>query len=271
MNDLVKINADGQPMASSRDIAEHFEKRHDHVLRDIDTLKKDVPNFGGMFSEVEIPDGYGRPQRAYLMNRDGFALLAMGFTGKAALEWKIKYIEAFNAMEQTIKSGKLPKSRTDPAVSAKRVQVMELNARSRVAAQMLKLWTDAGVAPQYQAVAMQGYYPNLCLPREALAEQTPALLDATTIAADLGISSKSGAPHAQAVTAIIKKLGKLAADEYAMTPYSRNGHDGTSIQYSAAVERKVAHWLEDNNYPNAISDGIKNYSVRYRIAKKEDN
>ena len=41
----------------------------------------------------------------YLMNRDGFSLLAMGFTGKEAVEWKLKYIEAFNAMEQQLPAG----------------------------------------------------------------------------------------------------------------------------------------------------------------------
>jgi Rha family phage regulatory protein len=107
MKDLITINQNGQPVASSRDIAEHFEKNHNHVLRDIDTLKKDVSNFGQMFFDVEIPDSYGRPQRAYLMNRDGFSLLVMGFTGKSALEWKLKYIDAFNRMEAQIKNPQL--------------------------------------------------------------------------------------------------------------------------------------------------------------------
>lgn len=105
MKDLLTIS-NGQPTASSRDIAEHFGKRHDHVLRDIEALGKDLPNFGEMFFDAEIPDSYGRPQRAYLMNRDGFTLLAMGFTGKEALEWKVKYINAFNAMEQELRNPK---------------------------------------------------------------------------------------------------------------------------------------------------------------------
>lgn len=107
MKDLITIDNHGQPVASSRDIAEHFEKNHNHVLRDIDALKEDVSNFGQMFFSIEIPDSYGRPQRAYLMNRDGFSLLVMGFTGKSALEWKLKYIDAFNRMEAQIKSPKL--------------------------------------------------------------------------------------------------------------------------------------------------------------------
>lgn len=102
MTDIILSTRNGDPVASSRQIAESFEKRHDHVMRDIDTIKKDVPNFGEMFFETEAPDSYGRPQRTYLMNRDGFTLLAMGFTGKAALEWKLKYIAAFNAMEKQL-------------------------------------------------------------------------------------------------------------------------------------------------------------------------
>ncbi len=120
MKDLITINQNGQPVASSRDIAEHFEKNHNHVLRDIDTLKKDVSNFGQMFFESEIPDSYGRPQRAYLMNRDGFSLLVMGFTGKSALEWKLKYIEAFNRMEAQIKS---PQPMTTAQMFAMQAQV----------------------------------------------------------------------------------------------------------------------------------------------------
>lgn len=102
MSDIILSMQSGEPVASSRQIAENFEKNHNHVLRDIDSLKKDVSNFGQMFFETTAPDSYGREQRTYLMNRDGFTLLAMGFTGKAALEWKLKYIAAFNEMEKKL-------------------------------------------------------------------------------------------------------------------------------------------------------------------------
>lgn len=56
-----------------------------------------------MFFKTE----YTHPQNhqkytMYLMNRDGFSLLAMGFTGKEAVQWKLKYIEAFNQMEKQL-------------------------------------------------------------------------------------------------------------------------------------------------------------------------
>lgn len=96
--DLVKIEND-RMITTSRIVADTFNKRHDHVLRDIDNIKKDVFNFGEMFFETEAPDSYGRQQRIYEMTRDGFTLLTMGFTGSEALQWKVKYLEAFNTME----------------------------------------------------------------------------------------------------------------------------------------------------------------------------
>lgn len=105
--DIILQSKNGQAVVSSRDVAEKFNKRHDHILRDVDSFKKDVPNFGEMFFETEEPDKYGRMQRCFDMNRDGFSLLAMGFTGKKALEWKLKYIEAFNKMEEILKSSNL--------------------------------------------------------------------------------------------------------------------------------------------------------------------
>lgn len=102
MNDIILSTQNGEPVVSSRQIAENFDKNHRDVLRAVDNLKEDVRNFAQMFFETTVPDSYGREQRAYLMNRDGFTLLAMGFTGKAALEWKLKYIAAFNEMEKKL-------------------------------------------------------------------------------------------------------------------------------------------------------------------------
>lgn len=102
MNDLV-IMKDQQAVTTSLQVAEVFGKRHDNILRDIENLKKDILNFEEMFSESTEPDSYGRDRKVIYMNRDGFTLLAMGFTGKKALEFKIRYIEAFNRMESQIK------------------------------------------------------------------------------------------------------------------------------------------------------------------------
>ncbi len=105
MNDLV-IMKDQQAVTTSLQVAEVFGKNHRDVLRTIDDLK-DVRNFTQMFSDGIEPDSYGRDRRIYYMNRDGFTLLAMGFTGKKALDFKLKYIEAFNNMEKAIKEERI--------------------------------------------------------------------------------------------------------------------------------------------------------------------
>ena len=99
--ELVEVR-NQQIVTDSRKVAEVFEKEHRTVLRSIDNMKKDVRNFVQMFKETEAPDSYGRMQRIYYLNRDGLSLLAMGFTGKKALKWKIEYIEAFNEMEKAL-------------------------------------------------------------------------------------------------------------------------------------------------------------------------
>ena len=93
---------DGHATTTSTALAQFFGKRHDHVLRDIARLiaeappEFNAPNFGA----GEYADTNNQKRPMYTITRDGFVLLAMGFTGKAALAWKIKYIEAFNKLEQ---------------------------------------------------------------------------------------------------------------------------------------------------------------------------
>lgn len=104
MTNLV-IMKDQQAVTSSLQVAETFNKNHRDVLAAIDNLKEGVAeNYADLFYE----DNYIHPQnkqsyRQVIMNRDGFTLLAMGFTGQKALKFKLKYIEAFNQMENHIK------------------------------------------------------------------------------------------------------------------------------------------------------------------------
>lgn len=98
---------DGHPVVSSLQVAEHFEKRHDNVLRIVQGLADEISNalkIEGVagrsnFRPTEYLDAKGEKRPAYNLTRDGFTLLAMGFTGRKALAWKLRYIEAFNAME----------------------------------------------------------------------------------------------------------------------------------------------------------------------------
>lgn len=110
MNTLMKtivVAKHGQAVANSRDVADYFGKRHDHVLRDIDILLAAIagsPDLGSLFSEREDYHEAARKMvRSFDMTRDGFTLLAMGFTGKKALRFKLDYIAQYNEMEETLK------------------------------------------------------------------------------------------------------------------------------------------------------------------------
>lgn len=128
-NDLVTVNENRQPVTTSVKIAEVFGREHKNVIRAINNIIGDLRNLEDSGRHNFAPssacdsnrlnfelvndvnfylDSYidvkGEKRKQYIITRDGFTLLAMGFTGKKALEFKIQYIAAFNAMEQALKS-----------------------------------------------------------------------------------------------------------------------------------------------------------------------
>lgn len=107
MNELIKImEKDGQLVVSSRQVAENFEKQHKDVLESICKLisQMSTAENSALFIKSDYIASNGKRNPEYLMTRDGFSLLVMGFTGNKALEWKLKYIEAFNHMEAELNS-----------------------------------------------------------------------------------------------------------------------------------------------------------------------
>ena len=108
---------DGRPAVTSREVSRYFNKRHDAVLRDIAAITSNCPksfsahNFVG----ASYLDEQAKNRPMYIIYRDGFMLLVMGYTGKKALAIKLAYIEAFNAMEEELARKNrpaLPKSRS---------------------------------------------------------------------------------------------------------------------------------------------------------------
>ena len=109
---------DGRATCSSLDIAEKFGKAHKDVLRSIDRVRDEVgAEFDQRnFAPMSYHDKSGREYRAYSMTRDGFSLVAMGFTGADASRWKVRYIDAFNAMEAQI-AARQDNSATDALIA----------------------------------------------------------------------------------------------------------------------------------------------------------
>lgn len=106
MNEIIINNDNGTLTVSSLQVAEDFEKEHRNVIQSIAKLIAEIQpaeNSARYFLSSSYVDAKGENRKCYNLTRDGFSLLVMGFTGKKALEWKLKYIEAFNLMEQKIR------------------------------------------------------------------------------------------------------------------------------------------------------------------------
>lgn len=107
-NELVFKGQNDQVLTNSILVAEKFGKEPNDVVRAIDNLLQNADNecdakvrdmFVEYTEDVPQPNGGVKSARRFIMNRDGFTLLAMGFTGKKALKFKLEYIAAFNSME----------------------------------------------------------------------------------------------------------------------------------------------------------------------------
>lgn len=105
MNEIVYRGESNQPLTNSKLVAEVFGKNHKDVMKAIRNLTEGSAQNCAvleMFSESTYLNEQNKEQPMFIMNQDGFTLLAMGFNGKKAMEFKLKYIEAFNAMKRQI-------------------------------------------------------------------------------------------------------------------------------------------------------------------------
>ena len=223
MDKLVKVT-DGQIVVESRKIAEHFGKEHKNVMQSVREILAAEKSATKFYLETTY-ENRGKEYPEYLMNRDGFSLLVMGFTGKKALEWKIKYIQAFNAMEEELrnqsKTNALPKERSE--FKEQELKARMLNARVRESNQYLKIAAQIDI-PEYRyilqaksAEALNGGVP--VLPLQEVERKT---YSATEIGAMFGVSAN--------------KIGKLANQHNLKTPeygklfYSKSEHSVKEVE-----------------------------------------
>ena len=141
-------------------------------------------------------------------------------------------------------SYKMPKKSRDKKEKLPSVNQMVKNIKGAL--------HDAGVDSKYIAAEVVRIYSDNGYPvKVPLISEIPNLWDCTSIAKELGIMSNSGRPHDKAVSGIIQQLD-LFQDEVVRTAFSRNGHDGITVQYKDSVLQKIKEWLEENGYPSMI-------------------
>lgn len=254
MNELVRID-NQQVVTDSRSVAEHFGKRHNDVTEVIRKLLATGKSVTKMFHPSEF-EYRGQTFPMYFMNRDGFSLLVMGFTGKAALEWKLKYIDAFNAMEKAIKTPQLtpnPHYRTRMIGTAVRDIGKTAEALEKVfgCRHGMALVTASSMVGEAYGIDTKAIAPLIP------AEDSPCTMTVANIAEALGFFyKKSGNPDSQKVNRLLQSCGlqdkprdvsgaNLKKTSWKLTEegraygeshaFHRNGHSGYEIIWNADV------------------------------------
>lgn len=250
MDNLVTVYSH-QLVTDSRQVAEHFGKRHDHVMRDINSLVKGLPKNGDtqrMFFKASYTNEQNmQTYPMYYMNRDGFSLLVMGFTGAKALEWKLKFLEAFNAMEKAIKT---PQITPNPHYRTRMIKTAVKDAADTAA----MIADTFGVKkPMAMTAAMQmvgkAYGVDMTPLKQFIpSESNPSTLTPTMIAKELGILNSKGNPSPQRVNSLLKEIGLQesvgghwhATEEgkklsEAMPYTASSGHSGYQLLWSPKV------------------------------------
>lgn len=147
MKDLVFKGESNQVLTNSLLVSDKFGKNHKHVLESIRELVRGCAEKSAdpMFAEsTYINTQNGQEYPMFVMNRDGFTLLAMGFTGEKALQFKLEYINAFNKMEETIKNGgfNVPKSFREALLLAAEQQEVIENQQKQIEEKNAKIEAD---------------------------------------------------------------------------------------------------------------------------------
>ena len=259
----------------SREVAEMVGKEHKNLMRDVRSYVKELgdikkyisemsaPNFGegnelkieavDFFRETTYKDAKGQERPCYDITKKGCEFIAHKLTGIKGTEFTARYINRFHDMEDIIRE-EIPKKQDKP----KKEKLPSVNMMVKNIKEALH---DAGVDSKYIAAEVVRIYSDSGYPVNApLISDTPKLWDCTTIAKELGIFSETGRPHDKAVSAIIQQLD-LFKDEIVRTAYSRNGHDGVTMQYKESVFQKVKEWLQENGYPTVIELELANGNV----------
>ncbi len=258
---LRTIEKDNEPWFVGKDVADALGYEKSRNALEIHVASDDALKWG-------IPDSLGRIQQTTIINESG--LYSLIFSSQLPKAIKFKHWVTSDVLPAIRKTGAYITKKADPSMLREKANQNEALADVNILAQtVLPIYTAAGMKPQFQLLALKQLYQkaNMELP---VGDMTfdKELFDTEQIANKLGIfSARSGKPHAQAVLAIIARLNILQ-EEKELVPYTRNGHSGTTYQYTSSVTDKVRKWLMENGYPTSIESATSKskrvYSVSYQ-------
>ena len=267
MNDLTVFNRNGHLYTDSRDVAKMVGKRHDHLVRDIDGYveiieKSGEPKIGVseffVHSTYKV-EGNNKTYPCYNITKKGCEFVANKLTGEKGIIFTAAYVNAFHYMEDKL-SGKLPGRPSATNTGLKQRLLSSVNHEAEL---LRKSFEAAGIDPKFTAIHLANLYRTEAgqnIP--TLPIEVEATYDRTEIAKRLGVMTKSGNPHSDAIGAIIRKVG-VDKGQIVHSSFSQNGHDGGYDRFKAPVLDKVRKWLDSAGWPNPIKLD-KKYNVVYR-------
>ncbi len=263
-NEVVKVNNqeitvkkhNGQRVITFKDIDLVHERSEGTARRNFNTNKQHLIEGEDycVRNSYEAKEEYGitAPYGLVLLTESGYLMLVKSFTDDLA--WKVQ-----RQLVKTYFSWKEDKVNKQPEKKKK-----NLSAANMLVKTVSGIFKEAGVDPVFIAAEAKRLYKeqaDIDIQIPLITDNTTQTLwDCTSIAKELGILSESGRPHDKAVSGIIQDLD-IFEDEIVRTAFSRNGHDGVTVQYKGSVLEKVREWLEENHYPSLIELQLANGNV----------
>lgn len=220
-------------------------------------------------TEMMTPGG---KQRIVIINESGLYSLIFGSKLDSAKSFKHWVTSEVLPTLRKTGSYEMPKQKAKKPSDPNR---LPLSSANMMVKNVMSVLEKAKVDPIFVAAEVKRLYTDLGYevkaPLVTDQETMPKLYDCTEIARELGILSKNGKPHNQAVADIIRKL-HIEDGEIKRTAFSRNGHDDVTIQYLPSVVDKVQKWLEENGYPTKIPymDATGNQKMRTVFYKDDE-
>lgn len=210
MNELKVMNFNGIETVDSRQVAQAIDKPHNDLMKDIRRysgfLNEGKISLVDFFIESTYTDGKGETRPCYLLTRKGCEMVANKMTGQKGTVFTALYVNAFHAMEEHIKSG-TARVKATAADKAKKLEIQEMNARTRMANMYLKLANVKTKSETYKDVLVVKAAEVLSGEQLLqLPETEQRMYTATEIGAMLGVS-------AQKIGTLANKYG-LKTDAY---------------------------------------------------------
>ena len=247
---VVKDADDALGYANSKDaLISHVDSDDREIFQRSENATFDIPNRG-----------------ITIINESG--LYSLIFSSKLPKAKEFKHWVTSEVLPSIRKNGAYITSKADPDALRKKADELEsVAALNEMTKLILPVLASAGMKPEFQALTVKQIYrrAGIDLPVGSLKTDNE-LYDLSTIARKAGIFSTTGKPHEKAVGMIIRQL-EISDGEREIVTFEKNGHQGTTYQYTQAVVEKVKRWVADHGYPESVRQtGRTSYIIRYGSA-----